>query len=75
MLNSYISISKNRLFVWTFIFALLLFIVLHVIYFEKFSRIVLKNDFSAKQFQLIKNNGSQFKVAAIGTSHTDNGLE
>ncbi len=74
MLNSYISISRNRFFVFSFIFVLLLLIALHIIYFEKFSRYVLKNDFSAKQFQLIKNSGPKIKIAAIGTSHTGDAL-
>lgn len=75
MLNSYISISKYKLFVQSAILILLLLIALHVMYFEKFSRYIFKNDFSSKQFHYIKNNGSKIKVAAIGTSHTDDGLE
>lgn len=75
MLNSYISISRNKLFVLSFIFVLILLIFLHMIYFERFSRNVLKNDFSAKRFHDVEKHGNKIKVAAIGTSHTDDGLE
>ena len=75
MLNSYISISRNKLFVWSSTLVLLLLMVGHILYFESFSRAVLKNDFSAKQFHFIEKHGDQIRVAAIGTSHTDDGLE
>ena len=51
-------------------FVLLLIIVLHVVYFEDFSRKVLKNDLSAKIFHFIQQEGEGIKVSAIGTSHT-----
>ena len=74
MLNSYISISKNKLFVSSAAFVLLLGIVSHVVFFESFSRDVLKNDLSAKLFHFIKNEGESIKVSAIGTSHTADAL-
>lgn len=75
MLNSYISISKYKFFILSTISVLLLLIVLHIMYFEKFSHSVLKNDLSAKLFHFIQNEGNTIKVSAIGTSHTSDALK
>ena len=75
MLSSYISISRNKLFVWSFSVVLFLAIILHVMYFEKFSRYVLKNDHSAKIFHFVEKEGENIKIAAIGTSHTMDALK
>ena len=61
MLNSYISISRNKLFVYSSIFILILLIFVHVLYFEIFSRNVIKNDFSAKQFHHIQKYSVQYE--------------
>jgi len=74
MLNSYISISKNKLFVYSAIFVLLLLIICHILYFEKFAKHVLKNDLSAQKFHFIQQEGENIKVAAIGTSHMGDAL-
>ncbi len=74
MLNSYILISKNKFFVFSFAFSLILLIVLHVTYFEKFSYDVLKNDLSKKRFHFIQEDGKSIKISAIGTSHTMDSL-
>ena len=74
MLNSYISISKNKLFVRSAISVLFLIIILHLMFFENFSRKVLKNDLSTKIFHYIQNEGERIKVSAIGTSHTGDSL-
>ena len=52
-----------------------LFIFVHVVYFEIFSREVVKNDLSKKKFQLIQKEGASIKVSAIGTSHTADSLK
>lgn len=70
MLNFYTLISKNKLYTYIIVCSLTLFILSHLIYFENFSRNVVKNDFSAKKFNFIKDNGDLIEVAAIGTSHT-----
>lgn len=75
MLNSYISISKNRLFVWSMVLILLLAIVIHMLFFENFSRYVLKNDRSLKTFEHIKKEGKHIKIAVIGTSHTGDSMQ
>jgi len=75
MLSSYISISRNRLFVWSALAVLFLFISLHVVYFEIFSRQIVKNDLSKKRFHLIQKEGASIKVSAIGTSHTSDSLK
>ena len=75
MLNSYISISRNKLFVWSVTLTLLLFMAFHLMYFETFSREVLKNDLSAKRFHFIEKNGNTIKIAAIGTSHTGDSMQ
>lgn len=75
MLNSYISISKNKLFVWSAILVLLLLMLSHILYFETFSRQVLKNDRSAKIFHSIQKEGDKIKVSAIGTSHTGDSMK
>ena len=75
MLNSYISISRNKFFVLSLTFVLLFLIVSHLLYFEKFSRYVLKNDHSAKIFHSIQKEGDRIKVSAIGTSHTGDALK
>jgi len=74
ILNFYILTFKNKFFVLTILFILSFLIILHITYFENFSHYVLKNDRSAKIFNFIKDNGRNIKIAAIGTSHTANGL-
>lgn len=74
MLNFYISISRNKRFVLTTIVVLFVLIVSHMLYFEKFSRYVVKNDLSAKLFHTIEEKGKEITVASIGTSHTADGL-
>ena len=54
---------------------LFLFISAHVVYFEIFSRRILKNDLSAKKFHYIEENGESISVAAIGTSHTEDSIK
>ena len=75
MLNSYISISKNKLFVFSAVCLLSLFIVLHFLYFENFTRQVIKNDRSTKNFHFIKKEGANIKIACIGTSHTGDAIK
>lgn len=74
MSNSYISISKHKLFVLSAICVLIAVTVLHIAYFEKFSREALKNDLAAKNFNFIKEHGDSIKFSAIGTSHTADAL-
>lgn len=76
MLNFYILIFNNKfkVFILTIILFLTTFMLIHIFSFEKFSRTLLKNDISKKRFDYVKKHGSKIEIAAIGTSHTDNGL-
>jgi len=75
MLNSYILTFNNKIFVKSILFILLTFILIHLVYFEKFSREALKDDHEANRFNYIKQHGNNINIAAIGTSHTGNALQ
>jgi len=74
MLSSYILTFKHKSYVIGIILVLSTFIMIHMTFFENFSRYIVKNEKSVKLFKFIKNSSKKIEVVSIGTSHTGDAL-